>query len=280
MVLRFAGPVLILWTAAVTAAAPRLQYDETARRYSLEGPVALRGVRLGIELNSEMRWASDADRASWKQNEATFLFGTQQWTVRFRPVGESWQIDSTIRNTGDKTVKLGQCRLLDSTEIRFGANPVALVMKEGQGPSRVWNLSQSQKPLIAKILTQWFSTASGEGLQFGFVSFNRAEVVIESGWDQSRRTPTVAAWTDFQGFNLAPGQSVDSETLRVGFERDPYVALDNWADAVRERSQPRIWPKIPAGLARLLVGGCAPSGAIRGHGASKHSSHPKTAARP
>ena len=233
--------------SVLIAAAPRLQYDQASRRYTLEGPVALKNIRLGIELNGIMRWASDADRAAWKESEAAFQFGSQQWTVRFRPAGEAWLIGSTIRNAGDKPVKLGQCRLADSNEVRLGANPVALVMTEGQGSSRAWSLSQSQKPLVGKILTQWFSPASGHALQFGFVSFDRAEAVVESGWNQARHMPTVSAWTDFQGFELAPGASVDSEILRIGFEQDPYAALNHWADAVRERSHPRIWPKIPAG---------------------------------
>ncbi len=233
--------------AVAVAAVPHLQFDQASRRYTLAGPVALTNVRVGLELNGVMRWAGDSDRATWKQNEATFQFGPQQWTIRFRPMGAAWLIDSTVRNNGDKPVRLGRCRLADSNEIRFGANPVALVMTEGQGDTRVWNLSQSQKPLTAKILTQWFSAASHGALQFGFISFDRAEVVVESGWDPGRGGPTVSAWTDFQGFELAPGASVDSETLRIGFEQDPYAALDNWADAVRERSHPRIWPKIPAG---------------------------------
>ncbi len=234
----------LLCGAVAAGAVPRLQFDQAARRYTLDGPVAVRNTRLGIELDGAMRWASDADHASWKENEATFQFGPQQWTVRFRPAGAGWLIGSTIRNAGDKPVKLGRCRLADSNEIRIGANPMALVMTEGQGSTRVWNLSSAQNPLVAKILTQWYSPASSESLQFGFISFDRAEVVVESGWAGG---PTVSAWTDFQGFELAPGASVDSETLRIGFEKDPYAALADWADAVRERSHPRIWPKIPAG---------------------------------
>ncbi len=237
-----------LFCIAITAgAAPRLQFDPSARRYALEGPVSLKHVRLGIELNGAMRWASDADRAAWKENEAAFQFGNIHWTVRFRHAGEAWLIDSTIRNTGDKPVKLGRCILADSGDISLGANPVALVMTEGQGATRVWRLAQSQKPLVGKILTQWYSTASQQALQFGFVSFDRAEVVVESGWDRARSMPTVSAWTDFQSFSLSPGASVDSETLRIGFEQDPFAALDRCADDVRDRSHPHIWPKIPAG---------------------------------
>ena len=207
----------------------------------------MKNVRLGIELNGAMRWASDADRATWKEGEAYFQFGSQEWRVQFRRAGEAWLIGSTVRNAGDKPIRLGRCILVDSTDIQLGENPVALVMTEGQGSSRVWNLSQVRKPLVGKILTQWFSPASRQALQFGFVSFDRAEVVVESGWDESRRIPTVSAWTDFAGFELAPGASVNSETLRIGFEQDPFDALNHWTDAARERLHPRIWPKIPAG---------------------------------
>src|ERR1022692_1618428 len=88
-----AAAMLLCGTIAA-AAVPGLQYDQTSRRYTLEGPVALKNVRLGLELNGAMRWASEADRAAWKQNEATFQFGTKQWTVRFRPTGEAWLISS------------------------------------------------------------------------------------------------------------------------------------------------------------------------------------------
>lgn len=239
--------VLLLCGAAAAGAGPRLQYDQTARRYSLDGPVSLKNVRLGIELNGVMRWATDADRAGFHENEATFQFGAQEWTVHFRPSTEAWLIGSTVRNAGDKPIKLGRCTLLDSNEIRFGPNPVAMVTTEGQGSSRVWSLPQAQKPLVGKILTQWFSSASGQALQFGFVSFDRAEVAVESRWDQARNLPAVSAWTDFQGFDLSPGASVDSETLRIGFEPNPFTALNHWVEAVRDRSHPHVWPKIPAG---------------------------------
>src|SRR5208282_1998650 len=57
----------------------------------------------------------------------------------------------------------------------------------------------------------------------------------------------VSAWNDFNGFELGPSISVDSEELRIGLESDPLFALEAWADAVYEHYHPPIWPKPPAG---------------------------------
>jgi hypothetical protein len=101
--------------------------------------------------------------------------------------------------------------------------------------------------VISKPLTQWYSPGGGPVVQFGFVTFDRAETVIQSGWDKSRQLPVVSAWNDFQGFELAPGASVGSETLRVSLEPDPMGAMQAWADDVYARYHPPIWPKPPAG---------------------------------
>ncbi|HZT28723.1 MAG TPA: hypothetical protein VFA33_02480 [Bryobacteraceae bacterium] len=252
---------LLLCAVAAGAATPNFRYDLASRRYAVESApprVALEGVRMGIELDGAMHWAAEADRAAWSdaRNEATLEFAAPavRWTVRFRRAPDVLLVDSTVRNLAGQPVKLGRCLLADLTDaaamLRFGSHPadaVAQIMTGGQSASRVWRLAQAKGPLTAKTLTQWFSPASGDALQFGFITFDRAETVIESAWDGARSRPTARAWTDFQGFRLAAGTAVDSETLRIGLERDPFAALDAWADAARERMHPRIWPTIPAG---------------------------------
>ena len=65
---------------------------------------------------------------------------------------------------------------------------------------------QSSEPLVSKTLTQWFSPGGGPALQFGFVTFDRAETVVQSTWDMARQAATVRAWNDFAGFELALGR--------------------------------------------------------------------------
>ena len=108
-------------------------------------------------------------------------------------------------------------------------------------------IASAKGPFISKTLTQWFTPGSGPALQFGFLTFDRAETVIESGWDEARNVPVVSAWTDFQGTELQPGASVDSEVLRIGLETDPHAALEAWGDAVYQRYHPPLWHNIPGG---------------------------------
>lgn len=105
----------------------------------------------------------------------------------------------------------------------------------------------AEGPFISKSLTQWFTPGSGPTLQFSFLTFDRAETVIESGWDEARNVPVVSAWTDFQGTALPAGCSFDTEVFRLGMEPDPHAALEAWADAVHQRYNPPLWNHIPGG---------------------------------
>ena len=111
-------------------------------------------------------------------------------------------------------------------------------------PGQVVN---AKGPFISETLTQWFTPAGGPAMQFGFLTFDRIETVTESGWDEARHVPVVSAWSDFQGTELAPGASLDSETFRIGLETDPHAALEFWGDAVFQRYHPPLWHNIPGG---------------------------------
>ena len=241
------------------AATTQFHFDLQTRRYSIEGPVGFKNARLGIEVNGAMHWADDAAHAAWNDGEAKVEFTAPQmeWKVRFKWVSDrpALLISSTLENRGQQPVKLGRCLLVDTnnatSEVRFGSHPenAAALLTKGAGnpPWFSKSLMKSPEPLISKTLTQWFSPGSGPALQFGFVTFDRAETVIESKWDTVRKCPIVSGWSAFSGFELGPLVSVDSEQLRIGLETDPLAALEAWADAVYEHYHPPIWPKPPAG---------------------------------
>ena len=247
-------PLIILFCTCASGAG--FHYDAAARRYSFEGAAAaIERARMGLEVNGAMRWADDARHADWNSNarEARFEFDSPAllFAVRFRENGESLLVTSKVENTGAAAVKLGRCLLADVTDeagsVRMADDATALLLTASQYPERVVRISEQKQPAESKILTEWFSSHAGAALQFGFVSFDRAETAVASGWDAVRRSPVASAWSDFKGFELAPQAAVDSETLRIDVQRDPYRALDQWADAVHDRYQPHIWPKIPAG---------------------------------
>ena len=234
------------------SAAASFRFDHQSRRYSIDGPVGLKNARLGIEMDGSMHWADQAAHVAWSDGEARFEFAAPRfgWKVRFKWLNEcaALLISSTLENQGKQPVKLGRCRLADTddamSEVRFGSHPenaaALLTKRAGNPPWGSKSLMQSPEPLVSKTLTQWFSPGSGPALQFGFVTFDRAETVIESKWVKARQNPSVSAWSDFNGFELGPGDSVDSEQLRIGLESDPLFAMDAWADAVYEYYPPHL----------------------------------------
>ena len=242
--------LLLFFAVCGYSESSRFRYDSAARRYSVEAAAAaVEESRLGLEVDGVMRWASHATRAAWNgKDEARFDFESPafRWIVHFRQNGDVVLISSTVENTGAASVKLGRCNLIDAA-VRMPSDTTALQLTATQYPERVVRLAGLEQPAESKILTQWFSSSANAGLQAGFVSFDRAETAASSGWDTARRRPAITAWSDFKGFRLSPGASIESEILRISLERDPYAALDHWADAVRDRYHPRIWPKIPSG---------------------------------
>ena len=242
--------LLLLFAICAYPGDARFHYDAAARRYSMETPAAaVQEARLGLELDGAMHWTSDAKHAGWNgKDEARFDFESPalRWIVHFRQLGNIVLISSTVENTGTASVKLGRSILIDAVA-RMPSDTTALQLTASQYPERVVRLAGLEQPAESKILTQWFSSSANAALQAGFVSFDRAETTATSGWNAARRLPTLTAWSDFKGFALKPGASIDSEILRVSLERDPYAALEHWADAVHDRYHPRIWPKIPAG---------------------------------
>jgi hypothetical protein len=241
------------------AATNRFHFDLQARRYSIDGPVGLRNARLGIEANGTTLWADQAEHVSGSNDALEFTFAAPklQWTVRFhwRPEQPALIVSSTLENRGEQAIKLGRCMLIDTTdgnaEVRFGDHPenaVALLTKgAGNPPWFTKPLRGPSEPLVSKTLTQWFSPGGGPAVQFGFVTFDRAQTVVESTLVIPRQAAAVRAWCDFAGFELASGAAVESERLRVGLESDPLSAMDAWADAVYDHYKPPIWPKPPAG---------------------------------
>ena len=282
-----AGAKLAAGKTSPAEAAGRFHFDPQSRRYSLPGPVGLKDVRLGVEIDDATHWVDETAHINWngaETGEALIEFQSPPvaWRVRFdwESDGHALVVSSTLENRGKQPLKLGRCRLADTTDrtsqVLFGAHPedAAAMVCNGTGnpPWRTHGLApttharrsersdtfstegvnaahgkvaavpgqiaNAQGPFISKTLTQWFTPGSGPALQFGFLTFDRAETVIESGWDEARRTPVVSAWTDFQGFELAPGAKVDSEALRIGLESDPHAALEAWGDAVFQRYHP------------------------------------------
>jgi hypothetical protein len=238
--------VLGLLAAAALAHSQSFIFDHAQRRFSFSG---LHEARLGVEVDGKTLWADAASSANWdapsRRLQLTFSEPAVVWAVDF---GVD-TISSTMRNAGTQPVRFGRCYLADG-ELRLGPGAektTALVMSGWHNGSGVETVRASGKHRLSRTLTQLYNPVSKEAFQLGFVSFDRVTAVHEVWWDEADRSLRASSYCDFEGFLLAPGATVASETLRLHGGADPFESLSSWADLVQTRYRPAIWPKIPAG---------------------------------
>ena len=143
-----------------------------------------------------------------------------------------------LRNTGREAARIGRIIV---REVPLGMSPqaVALIMSGWQGPSAVHRLAGAKH--TSKTVAQFWDPASNRALQVAFDTFDRADTLIEIENGMAR------AVCDFRGFLLAPGASIETETLRVTESASPIAALHQWADRVQAHYRPPIWQDTPAG---------------------------------
>jgi hypothetical protein len=153
-------------------------------------------------------------------------------------------ISATARNEGAAAARVGRYRLAEEA-VGLGPDAVALIMTGWQGPSAVHKIRGAAKPLVSRTVVQLYD--GSHAWQAGFVTFDRVSTEHEVRWDEARGAVVVSSFCDFEGFELAPGAQIASETLRLEAGSDPFAALEHWADATASHYRPPLWPKTPAG---------------------------------
>jgi alpha-galactosidase len=171
---------------------------------------------------------------------------SSQW-LELSPDGTTLRAGRVFTNRGEYPIGLGRQELWYGY-VRMGEQAEDTVMLCCSGttsPSRVRRLDPSGEPLVTKTLAQLYSAETKLAFQAAFVTFDRmnAEHRVEWSGDSVR----VVSYCDFAGWELPPGETVETETLVLRMGADPLACLEAWADDVVARYQPRIWPKVPAG---------------------------------
>ncbi len=167
-----------------------------------------------------------------------------RWTTSTQTGSGILTIRATARNTGAAPERLGRY-LLHESSAPFPAAPVALVMSGWQGGTTAVRRVPTGEPLISKTLVQ--ITGGQRSFHAGFVTFDRVSSFHELRYNPARQAVVISSFCDFEGYTLAPGAAIETETLRIDIQPDPYAALDAWATAVSAHYRPPLWPKIPAG---------------------------------
>ena len=174
-----------------------------------------------------------------------------EWAVRFEVEedGSAAFVRSAIKNVGQRAVRLGKCFLVDASDVQLGdgaGHSVILICSGTSAPSKVRQIRSGASRHISKTIAQFYNPTNGVALHLGFVSFDR--INTEHEISSSEQGPiAIRSYCDFEGYELAPGQSVKSEALMVVVNENPHAALERWADTVALAYRPRIPSKIPSG---------------------------------
>lgn len=229
---------------------------------------AITGSRLGLEVDGQTLWADAAKKVAWSGDASGRVAAGQsatacyefesppiEWSVEFKisDDGTMPTVTSEIRNRGERPLKLGKCRLLETggtSQISLGANPektLMLAVASGGWKNMVRRIADAKTTLRAKTLAPLFNPAAEASLLLGFLTFDRVDTEVQAEWVQAARGIALRGYCDFDGYALPAGRSVRSERLMVTFNRDPQQALATWADAASAQYKQRNWPKNPAG---------------------------------
>ena len=112
------------------------------------------------------------------------------------------------------------------------------------GASRVQRVIASH---TSRTIAQLYNPTSRTAFQAGFLTFDRAYTEHRVEWSQVRSRLILRSYCDFEGFSLAAGTEMASETLTLEMSRNPLDSLSHWADRAAEHYHPRIWQNAPAG---------------------------------
>lgn len=176
------------------------------------------------------------------------------WTLQLQRAdeGRTLLFAATIFNPGPEPVRLGECRLIQITpdhgKLEIVGDDGGAVFLEVSGTSRPTRVKRaaSGEENMSRTLLQLVSNSAGRAVHLGFVTYDRMETTHRFTYDEAG-VNSLSARCDFQDYELAPGQSIHTETLMVQVSDDLHESLHNWTDRVAEHYQPKIWPRIAGG---------------------------------
>ena len=230
-----------------------LTYDdrEKSLRFSPTGRSDITW-RVGLEADGEALRLEDAavDVASANPLSLRLRFPATPliWAIQSEvcaATGTVW-LHSTLENSGSSPVALGKVELFRGDVPGLGERAVFLPCMPGQDDRPVHRLSDEKAPRSSKVKIQFFDPAGPTAIQVGFQTFLRANTEIRNGYADGG-VRDLAAYADFAGWNLMPGESTPVETFVLAVGASPYAQLEAWAERVAATSMTRRWEGSPLG---------------------------------
>jgi hypothetical protein len=233
----------------------------SARRHTF----AIQGLSGSITLNGRQLLLTGADGGS-SCDERQNMDGNRSCTVTFRfaepefswvwkiseqetPAGPALAIKAVVRNTGRSDLDLKNWNVIElqpraKGRIDLGEEPHN-VRFFGWRPwnMRVERLTREAGSHRSSNLFHLFDPVTGTTLLCGFVTLDRMAVEHELRCGGGGSVTEYRATCMPGAYRLPPGRELESETLQISYHRDPYAALDAWAERVNRIYEPTFRDK-------------------------------------
>ncbi len=190
---------------------------------------------------------------------------------------ENWNIlRVTLENSGDQTVKLGALHILEGTGIPDTSPDDVIYMDSGFGVAGAMRVNAASPEYMEKWQTYYLAEediAWGRkfcpGLEngahyslggmmvhfrldhptwiFGFmVPLKRCcALPLLMADPDTGEVKKIALSNNFAGYELAPGEKIQTEDIMIGSFENPYDGIEEWATLCEERRKVEVWPKRP-----------------------------------
>jgi hypothetical protein len=221
------------------------------------------GRTLSLQDASEM--TGDVDLKPGQSGEVSFDFAEPAISCRAQVSlsndAETVLLSAEITNKGANVVALGRCCLVNAATAHDGlialdddGSAVFLQASASTALSRVYAVSDPEADKRSNVFLHIVSNSTGKALHLGFVTLDRMGTYHEFDYDPDSGPGEIGggftelhAVCDLYDYPLAPGASMELETLMIESRADLHGSLHNWADRVADHYKPAIWPKIPGG---------------------------------
>ncbi|MDD3926496.1 MAG: hypothetical protein PHT33_07545, partial [bacterium] len=175
-----------------------------------------------------------------------------EWVLDFNTgFGDKIEITSVIRNIGVKPVSLGKAYMCKAIDISGFGKPeediVQLTLPLGQGLRDIQPVKSPDSYRESDVKILLLNRDRQEAVLAGFISFQRALTRVVYEYDEQVGIRNLTAYCDFAGFDLLPGETMETEKFVFAGGADPYRLLEDWSDSVAAVYHPRFIRKPALG---------------------------------
>jgi Melibiase len=221
----------------------------------------------------EGRWhdVSFADGCSVESYPQLFI----QWHAETL---DNWTVlRATLENRGDEPISLGAFHMLEGAGISSFSPDDVIYMDTGFGVAGAMRINAASPEYMEKWKNYYIAeediawaksyrpdlecgahyslggliahhrSGSLPTWMFGFtIPLNRCTAIPFIMADpDTGEVKSIALSNNFAGYELAPGEKIQTEDVMIGAFNNPHAGLEDWADRCAKRQNVKVWPKRP-----------------------------------